>query len=370
MDPLSHTLVGALMADSLGRRRTTVATFTLLIGANLPDVDVVAHFGGSDNALLIRRGWTHGVLAMAVLPALLAGAMVLYDRWRQRRGRAGSTTSPGLVLLLSYAGVLSHPLLDWLNTYGVRFLMPFDGSWFYGDTLFIIDPWLWLLFGGTCFLLHSQTRRRVLRWSVLGLLTSVVVVAGSAGYPLARLLWIAGLAVIIALRIRAVPPTPAGAGRIARRTLAVAGLYTALMMVGTVAARHQVYAALPEHDLGTVEDVFVGPVAIDPFARAVVISTPTAYHLGTFDWLRSPRWQLREKTLAPPPESPAVTAALQSSCVQGMVNWIRYPWVEVDTEEDGFTVHLMDARYATSRTGGFGGSSVRLDQDLEDRCTR
>ena len=35
--------------------------------------------------------------------------------------------------------MLGQPLLDWLNTYGVRFLMPFDGTWFYGDALFIID---------------------------------------------------------------------------------------------------------------------------------------------------------------------------------------------------------------------------------------
>ena len=51
------------------------------------------------------------------------------------------------LLLLSYLGVLSHVALDWLNTYGVRLLMPFDGRWFYGDTLFIIDPWLWLTLG-------------------------------------------------------------------------------------------------------------------------------------------------------------------------------------------------------------------------------
>ena len=51
---------------------------------------------------------------------------------------------PGQLLLLSAIAILSHPLLDTLNTYGVRWLMPFSGRWFYGDTLFIVDPWLWL----------------------------------------------------------------------------------------------------------------------------------------------------------------------------------------------------------------------------------
>ena len=55
-------------------------------------------------------------------------------------------------LLLSYLGVLTHVALDWLNTYGVRLLMPFDRRWFYGDTLFIIDPWLWLALGGGVWL--------------------------------------------------------------------------------------------------------------------------------------------------------------------------------------------------------------------------
>ncbi len=37
-----------------------------------------------------------------------------------------------------------------LHPHGVsqsRLLMPFNDTWFYGDTLFIIDPWVWLLAG-------------------------------------------------------------------------------------------------------------------------------------------------------------------------------------------------------------------------------
>ena len=52
---------------------------------------------------------------------------------------------PGL-LPLACIGVLSHPVIDLLNVYGVRLLMPFSERWFYGDALFIIDIWVWLLF--------------------------------------------------------------------------------------------------------------------------------------------------------------------------------------------------------------------------------
>ena len=52
--------------------------------------------------------------------------------------------------------MLSHVALDLLNNYGVRLLMPFSNRWFYGDAVFIIDPWLWLTLGAGIWL----TRRR------------------------------------------------------------------------------------------------------------------------------------------------------------------------------------------------------------------
>ena len=51
------------------------------------------------------------------------------------------------LLLLSYIGVLLHVFLDFLNSYGVRLLMPFSDRWFYGDALYIVDPILYLTFG-------------------------------------------------------------------------------------------------------------------------------------------------------------------------------------------------------------------------------
>ena len=43
------------------KRLTPLATATLVIGANLPDVDIVANAWGADISLLLRRGCTHGV---------------------------------------------------------------------------------------------------------------------------------------------------------------------------------------------------------------------------------------------------------------------------------------------------------------------
>ena len=61
-----------------------------------------------------------------------------------------------LPVLLSYVGVLSHVALDLLNNYGVRLFMPFSNRWFYGDAVFIIDPWLWLTLGAGIWLARRR----------------------------------------------------------------------------------------------------------------------------------------------------------------------------------------------------------------------
>jgi inner membrane protein len=143
MDNPAHTLAGLALAEAGLRRKTALGATTLAIAANLSDIDAAIYFVGDGvDALAFRRGWTHGLLAMLVLPLVLAVCMWRVSR--RRTARSGPTASWRWLIALSAIGVWSHPLLDLLNTYGVRLLMPFSGRWFYGDTLFIIDPWLWL----------------------------------------------------------------------------------------------------------------------------------------------------------------------------------------------------------------------------------
>ena len=146
MDNLTHTLVGAVLAESGLRTRTTLATATLLIGANLPDVDGVLYWlGRSDVAYGFRRGWTHGIPALAAGTLLLTGLVLAWDRWvRRRRDPTGEPARWRPVFWLSALAIVTHPFLDYLNTYGTRFLMPFSNVWSYGDTLFIADVWIWI----------------------------------------------------------------------------------------------------------------------------------------------------------------------------------------------------------------------------------
>ena len=81
MDNLCHTLAGAALGEAGLKSRTTRAMATLMIASNLPDIDVGV-FATDTLAMSFRRGWTHGVLAMVALPAALASAAWLWDRWR------------------------------------------------------------------------------------------------------------------------------------------------------------------------------------------------------------------------------------------------------------------------------------------------
>jgi inner membrane protein len=165
MDNITHTMAGAVLARAgLDRGGTLpLASTTLMLAANAPDIDVFVLFLGSYAGLALRRGWTHGPIALVLLPLVLTGLMLAWDRLLRRRRERGASRAPmdaGATLLISCIGVVSHPALDWLNTYGVRLLMPFSGEWFYGDAVFIMDPWLWLLFTAA-LIPWRRTRRRV-----------------------------------------------------------------------------------------------------------------------------------------------------------------------------------------------------------------
>lgn len=124
------------------KRLSPRAMPALIIAANLPDIDSwIAPWLGLPPRTF-HRGFTHGVGGLVVLPFLTIAIILLWERLRP--GKEGPIRIGGL-LLACFIGVLSHPLLDLMNTYGVRLLEPFSHRWFYGDTLFIVDPWIWIM---------------------------------------------------------------------------------------------------------------------------------------------------------------------------------------------------------------------------------
>lgn len=363
---MAHTFTGAALAASGLRRTTPLATAALLIGANAPDVDVLAVLGGPYQDLALRRGWTHGVLALVVWPWVVTGLLLLWDRFvRRKRGSAAPPARAGPILALSALAVTTHPVLDWLNNYGMRWLMPFDARWFYGDAVFIVDPWLWLGLGGITFVAYARGWRGLLCGCVFGLLATALVVMTPGVPNTARALWLAGVAAIAAIRLFRWPLAGAHIERAARIVLGCAAIYIGVSAVADVAERALVRRELAMRGITEVEAVMVAPTPANPFAGEVVAATATSYYLGRWSWLPRPRVELEPAPLPKRTDGPLFMAAAATPEARRFLSWARFPLIEVEEAADGHVVHFYDARYRA--LGRLSGPSVALDRELRPR---
>jgi len=283
----------------------------LMIGANLPDIDAVAMPLGV--GLSFRRGWTHGPIAMVVLPLLLAGALIGLDRWQVRRGRRPARRAPvrpAQLLLLCYVGVLSHPLLDWLNTYGIRLLSPFSERWFYGDSIFIIDPWIWIALAAGVF---------AARWRSRG---------GAVRPGAARI----GVAAVVA--------------------------YVVLMTGGSRVAHDVAERTMIEVEGEAPRRVMAGPVPIDPSRRELIFDMGDHYRFGELAWRPTATVRLDPAPLPINAGHPAVAAAREDPEAERFLVWSRFPFWSIAEGGDADTVRLGDARFARRAEGWFSVTTV------------
>jgi len=203
MDNLTHSLVGLTAAKAGLERLSPGASALCILAANAPDVDVaILLFGDRWTYLHNHRGITHSIVGVAFLALFLPLLFYGVDRlWARFRNRPASTKLPGL-LLASILVTATHPILDWTNSYGVRPLLPWNAKWYYGDLVYIIDPYQWLLLGGVCFLLSAKTRGGRVVWGVVAaVLTALVIISPrGAGLPsFFVVFWIAAVVGLIVL---------------------------------------------------------------------------------------------------------------------------------------------------------------------------
>lgn len=146
MDNFTHSLAGWALGQAGLKTKTRKGLAALILGANLPDIDVLTGWATWE-PLATHRGWTHSFIGGAVLlPPLLAVLLYTLDRWQVQRGATFKSGLPmhfGWLLALSYIGALTHPLLDWQTVYAVQLFTPATKAWFHEESLFIIDVWLW-----------------------------------------------------------------------------------------------------------------------------------------------------------------------------------------------------------------------------------
>ena len=181
MDNVTHALAGALLAGAtvqhlarrVGPQSPAIRRAAVAIGvltAELPDVDLFwsgPSLGmGKLAYLLHHRGHTHTVVfAVAAAVAVWGIALAI------RRDLRGPVARP--VLLLALAGTLSHVALDYTNSYGVHPWWPVDNRWVYGDAVFIVEPWLWIVALPPLFFASGAVAR--VAWALL-----LAVILGAA----------------------------------------------------------------------------------------------------------------------------------------------------------------------------------------------
>ncbi len=299
MDNLCHTLAGAALADAGLKRFTPRGMATLMIASNLPDVDVLV-FATDTLPMSFRRGWTHGVLAMAVLPAAFAGVMYLLDRARSGAAPgapAASRANLRGLLILSYLGIWVHVFMDFLNSYGVRLLMPFSERWFYGDALYIVDPILYLVFTAAIVMGRQQARR--------------------GGRPY----------------------------RVPRIGVAIAAVYMLVMLGSNFWARGVVHAGLTRAGQPADTRFMVTPVIFNPFRREVLIDVGGRYEKG-FVWFEpTPHFRPAGYGVDVNADHPLARVAAQTPAGRGYLRWSRFPFFVVQRVSPP-RVQLNDYRYA------------------------
>jgi inner membrane protein len=383
VDNVTHALAGLVLAESVVAIRRArggapseafrrAAAAVGVICAELPDADLLyagdATGVGRLGYLLHHRGHTHTVV-VAILLALAVWGVTLALR---RPLRAAGDR--GWLLAVCLAGtLLTHLTLDWTNSYGVHPFWPLDDRWYYGDAVFIVEPWLWIASIPPLLLLARATATRVLAGLLLVLILGAAWSVDMVQRPVAVLLSLGavawtGVAILAAER---------------RRAALAAGAWIAIeatFLVSSWAARGQVRAVVGP----TYVDAALTPIVGDAtcYSALVVERDGATYRVSSA--MVAPWPALRgaercpsagDRGLGPParPSTAAVSwggewsapqgelATLARNCVvAAALRFVRVPvW-----SHPGGEIDLWDARFGR---GGFAGV---MTADAPSECPR
>jgi membrane-bound metal-dependent hydrolase YbcI (DUF457 family) len=208
MDNLTHSLVGLASAKAGLEKLSPYATMVCVISANAADADFVSLVLGDRWTLLQHhRGITHSIIGTIAIGVLVAAVTFAIERVSSRFRKRTPRIRFGGLLLASLVASATHPLMDWTNNYGVRPFLPWNGRWFYGDLVYIVDPYIWLLLGVVVFLLTSSTKTKIAGWCLLAVCaTAVIGIAARPGVPetiplrIALVIWILAISTVAIMR--------------------------------------------------------------------------------------------------------------------------------------------------------------------------
>jgi inner membrane protein len=274
MDNLTHTLIGALVAETAARvipvtrsvlpdttRRNLYMTL-MVIGGNLPDADLVytGLVGGTLGYLLHHRGHTHTLLGVIVLAALM---YVVAIAWLRRRDVSSSKTDRWWLAFVALLAPLLHLGMDATNEYGVHPYWPFNNEWTYGDAIFIVEPLFWAAAAPLVVLLRSRIAKGLML-AVLGLAIALCFGSGLVPISMAVGLTLLGAGLLfIAWRANA-------------RLAVVAALTATVSIVGVfvatsrIAGRQVTTLLAAQYPDATLVDQVLAPLPANPVCWEVI----------------------------------------------------------------------------------------------------
>jgi inner membrane protein len=372
MDNLTHSLVGLAAAKAGLEKLSPGATTLCVLAANSPDADIVALVFGRWTYLQQHRGISHSIVGVLVLALALPLAFYLGDLLLAAvRKRERKVKLPGL-LLASGIVTVTHPLLDWTNNYGVRFLLPWNPRWFYGDFVFIIDPFIWMVLGAAGFLLTTKRKRQLTVWVVISIATSLLVLRGPSGPRLVfeeivlRLAWVVGLIAMVTLYRRKV-------GRDGGPKIAMVALATVVIYCSGLAIAHAVALRQATSQAGNIAAsqnervvrVAAMPTIANPAKWVCVMETERATYRFEVSLLRrqlNPEYTVRYEK--PQTVAATVAEAARDRRAQVFLGFARFPVVRVAGEDCATQtlVQFADLRYTEP---GRGRGAFSLDVPID-----
>jgi inner membrane protein len=293
----THTFVGLAVARCGMDRWVPRAAITAVVAANLPDIDIVTALSGTAAYLQYHRGITHSFVGIPVLALILTAAMYIFS---------GNFWKTYLVALVAMA---THPVLDYSNTYGLRPFLPWYETWYYGDVLPIIDPYLdAVLLIGIVAGEVWQNRRRLMTWLSLGL---AFVYLGAR----------------------------AELRNLARSQLEI------------VAARTP----------GS-EKWGVAPGIVNPLVWAGIVQSSRQMLKVSIDPLNESMTEITRMQRAAPSEIPR--QALESESGSTLLQFVRFPVMRLYGTDYGYRVLIFDFRFYNETTNTALGSEIVLDRSF------
>ncbi len=344
MEPVTHFLFGAAMGRAGLNRKTGLATATLTLAAEAPDLDVLSRFGGSAFGLNHHRGFTHSFLGIPLVAAVVVAFVYLIWRARGRKTR-NPHFPPRWGLLFGFACLagLSHLVLDYTNNYGIRPFWPFSERWYSLDLVFIVEPVLLVVL--------------TLGLIVPGLFSLIHEEIGARKVP------------------NAMP-----AGRLAA-ALGLLGVFACWGLRGYEHSRALAALESRTYQGADAARISAYPYMTNPFRWYAVAETPNFFATMDVDSLNfnsmSPEvdpeneMQIRYK----PEETPVTLAAKKTYLGRVYLSWAQYPMTETEQVESdpdhrnsaAYGVRFRDLRYDyPGRNGRVTlGATVLLTRDLQ-----